>query len=51
MTTRERRLSMQLKSQELWEQGQQELSQALQHLATPPCVDVLDESDEPLSHK
>ncbi len=51
LTTPERRLSLLLKRQELWERGQQELCARLDRLAGLPYVDLLDESDELLHHR
>ncbi|PRW58669.1 hypothetical protein C2E21_2704 [Chlorella sorokiniana] len=51
LTTPERRLSLHLKQQELWEQGQRELVAAMSNLAALPYVDLLDESDELLTHR
>lgn len=51
LTTPERRLSLHLKQQELWEQGQRELVAAMSQLAELPYVDLLDESDELLTHR
>lgn len=50
LTTPERRLSLHLKRQELWEQGQRELAGQMAGLAELPYVDLLDESDELLTH-
>jgi hypothetical protein len=51
LTTPERRLSLLLKRQELWEQGQRDLSSGLDQLVNLPYIDLLDESDELLSHR
>lgn len=51
LTTPERRLSLLLKRQELWQQGQAELCGALDSLLQQPAIDLLDESDELLSHR
>jgi hypothetical protein len=51
LTTPERRLSLLLKRQELWEQGDKELRCALDKLIDIPFIDLLDESDELLSHR
>ena len=51
LTTPERRLSMVLKQQELWQQGKTALVAALDRLLSLPFVDLLDESDELLSHR
>ena len=51
LTTPERRLSLLLKRQELWEQGKQELSSALDAQIALPFIDLLDESDELLTHR
>ena len=50
LTTPERRLSLLLKWQELWQKGQLELCRGLDELAAMPYVDLLDESDELLRH-
>eukprot|EP00887_Chlorella_sp_A99_P004660 scaffold4.g4660.t1 len=51
LTTPERRLSLLLKRQELWQRGQQDLCAKLDALATLPYTDLLDESDELPSHR
>ena len=51
LTTPERRLSLLLKQQELWQQGEGELCAALGALIQRPSIDLLDESDELLSHR
>jgi hypothetical protein len=51
LTTPERRLSLLLKRQELWEQGQEELSAAMSAPIHHSFIDLLDESDELLSHR
>ena len=50
LTTPERRLSLLLKQQEL-QQGESELCAALGALIEQPSIDLLDESDELLSHR
>jgi hypothetical protein len=51
LTTPERRLSLLLKRQELWEQGQGELCSSLDAQISLPFIDLLDESDVLLSHR
>lgn len=51
LTTPERVLSFELKRQELWEQGHTELVAQMDELRGLPFLDLLDESDELLSHR
>lgn len=51
LTSPERVLSFELKRQELWEQGQSELVAQMDGLRGLPFLDLLDESDELLSHR
>lgn len=51
LTTPERRLSLVLKQNELWQRGDRKLSAALDRVLGQPYVDLLDESDELLSHR
>ncbi|KAL4434355.1 hypothetical protein ABPG75_000796 [Micractinium tetrahymenae] len=52
LTTPERRLSLHLKRQELWQQGRKELWAALAAIEERvPYIDLLDESDELLTHR
>lgn len=52
LTTPERRLSLHLKCQELWQQGKTELCAALAAIEEElPYIDLLDESDELLTHR
>jgi hypothetical protein len=51
LTTPERRLSLLLKRQELWEKGERDLSRALDAHINLPAIDLLDESDKLLSHR
>jgi hypothetical protein len=47
----EHRLSLKLKGQELHAQGETEICAFLNHLASMPTIDLLDESDEILHHR
>ena len=51
LTTPERRLSLFLKRQELWQQGSKELGAALDAVLELPYINLLDESDELLSYR
>lgn len=52
LTTPERRLSLRLKRQELWQQGRKDLWAALGEVEEGlPYIDLLDESDELLTHR
>lgn len=47
----EHRLSLELKWQELWEQGRKDLCTQINGIRAMPCTDILDECDELLNHR